>query len=149
MQKTAEEILAGSTRKAVPFSTGDEQFGDGYILVMSGSDFSAWARYQQREDVLDAKGIALNPHFYRAKLVQLVWCDENGKLIFNEGQVPTIAENVKILTINSIWYEAIKINGLSAEAVAEARANFPKTPLSATGSVSLGNAESQTLKTSS
>lgn len=95
--------------------------GKVYVRVLKSRD-----RDQYEADVIG--GEKFNYDHYRAKLVQLCCCDENGNLIFAANDVAVIGD-LPADTVNAIFYAAEEVNGFSKRGVETAEKNSEPSQL--------------------
>lgn len=138
---TKADIL--KPRPKAPVEIVTTELGQGYIKRFTGADYVAWNEFVK--NATDDKGNIAYVDLYHARLVQMTYCDADGKLMFEVNDVPTIAATLDFATMAQIFLEAARVNCLTrfdtiAE-VARARENFSKTQTTATGTGSAGKPE--------
>ena len=132
----SRDQLLALDKGTAPVAVTVDGWGDGFIKRFNVLESSNWYKYTETIE-RDEKGYPVNPEQFRSKLVQLTWCDADGKEIFLPNDVFTEFPKFRYDIINSVYLKSVKINNLSDKEVARERENFTATQNSATGTGSL------------
>ena len=119
-----DDILAAKDTAPVFFAC---EWGHLYIRRFTGTQAAEWHLFATAS--MDDKGTIVYPDTFAAKLVQLSVVDQDNKLVFAPEDVPALVANKSSAIIAQIFAESSRVNCLTREEVAKARANFlPKNP---------------------
>jgi len=110
-----EDILSKTKLRQEPV-TVEEWGGDIIVSEMTGDARDEW------EQILRKKDKSGNVVSARAKLIVFTVVDEKGVRLFTEADIPAIGK-LSSEALEKICLVALRLNGLSAEAVDEAKKN--------------------------
>jgi hypothetical protein len=126
-----ESILAAKDNEPVPFEC---EWGKIYIRRFTGAQAAEWQKFAANSFSEDGK--LIHPDTFRAKLVQLSVVDEKNELVFPPTDVSQLTTK-NAAVVAQIFTEAVRVNALTPEEVANARRNFLHP--SSTGTASPGS----------
>jgi hypothetical protein len=115
---TKESILAQDD-KALRTVAVPEWGGELCVRVMTGAQrdvFEGRVAGQRKADPSNISGL-------RALLVSICACDEQGKRLFGEADIPAL-EGKSSVALQRVFDAAAALNGIAPEAVEEARSDF-------------------------
>lgn len=137
-QLNRDEIFADRPRPPVRFDT--EELGIGFIKRWNGLEGAEWVKFIGLQARDEAKNL-VNPEIFRAKCIQLSFCEADSKLVFTTDDVMKIAANLQEATLRQLYAEACRVNCLTDEEVAKARDFFSKIQPNSSGTDSRGTSE--------
>jgi len=127
---TRDEMLAKNTFPPVNFDTKSD-WGVVYLKTFNGVDASNWHSWASTQFDPETGQIG-NVGLYRANLIQRTVCDETGKLIFEESDIPRIL-GIQAGLFAELFIASVSHNKLSVTEVAKERLGFTETKSNATG----------------
>lgn len=99
----------------------DEWGGDVYVREMTGAERD-WLDARMYDKASQDISL-LNVPNYRAAIASLVLCDESGKRLFTEHDIPLLS-GCSASSLEIVMKAGVRVNGMLAEAVEEAEKNF-------------------------
>lgn len=124
---TKEEILNIDDRATLERVEIPEWGGEAYVRIMSGRERDALEesfRQGKKVSMLDA----------RAKLVAKTLCDENGKRIFQDSDVPELTKK-SAAVLDRLFDVAARLSGMAANDVEDLVKNSGTLPSEDSGSL--------------
>lgn len=94
--------------------------GDVYVREMTGAERD-WLD-QRMYDKKTQDVSLLNVPNYRSAIASLVLCDESGKRLFTEHDIPLLS-GCSAASLDAVVKAGVRVNGLLSEAVEEAEKN--------------------------
>jgi hypothetical protein len=123
---TRESFLAGHVCKPEPVETAD---GRAWVRPMTAGERDRW----------ETVHLKAPDHDFRARLLASSLCDEAGRLVFTEDDVPALSE-LPFYILDPLCQAAARVNRMGPEETEALRKNLPG-PNGDSSSVSLVTSE--------